>query len=170
LLLRFTLMPQTIAENLRRAMEAKRIDAGELARRLQYQNRAMVDHWLAGRRALSQRNLARVATALDVQVAEIDPGETAYTPSMRKARSAEKRIGERVKQNQPPPPQQSHVAAPPPLSTGADMGPGDQGLVFVQSVWGILTPELRQDLVEHARDLAHKATAPTGTLRKKANR
>jgi transcriptional regulator with XRE-family HTH domain len=122
--------------------------------------RPMISEWENGQ-GLTAKNLRLVADALDVSPSDIgdawDP--EGPRPSRQQAQSDQH------------PPHQSHVVAPPPLSTtGADMGPGDQGLVFVQSVWGILTPELRQDLLEHARDLAHKATAPPGTLRKKASR
>jgi transcriptional regulator with XRE-family HTH domain len=159
-------MPPTIAENLRRVMEAKGVDAIELSRRLRYQGRAMVDHWLAGRRALSKESLSRVAAALEVTVQEIDPAEIAYTPAQRKARSAEKRANGRHEF-----PSHSHVAAPPPNPTGVDMGPGDQALFAqVEGAWKLLrNDEERRAFVEHVRGFVHQTTAPEAA-RKKATR
>jgi transcriptional regulator with XRE-family HTH domain len=152
-----------LGANLRRLRKAKSLTQQQVAENIGLSQPAQVSQWEGGRRAPNPENLKRLATFFAVPVAELDPDGEAW--------DAERPRAERLAPKDQLPPSHSHVAAPPPLSTtGADMGPGDHGLVFVQSVWGILTPELRQDLVEHARDLAHKATAPTGTLRKKASR
>jgi transcriptional regulator with XRE-family HTH domain len=166
-------MPPTIAENLRRVMGATGVDAIELSRRLGYPNRATVDHWLAGRRKISRVNLVRVAGALEVEPRELDPNGEAYKPSMRKERSAEKKTTDRSLQKSHTPPHLLPAAAPPlNTTTGNAMGPGDQGLAVLQSVWGYLTPEQRDKFVADALELAHKATASSTaeSARKKAAR
>lgn len=159
-------MPQTIAENLRRIMGAKRIDAVELSKRLGYQDRAMVDHWLAGRRAVSHQNLGRLAEALGVQVDEIDPRGAAYTPAKRKARAAEKKQSAKAVV----PPSHSHVAAPPPSPVGAAMGSGEPALFEqVEGAWKLLrSDEERRAFVEHVRGFVHLSTAPEATRKKAA--
>lgn len=172
MLLWLPLMPPTIAENLRRIMKTQRVDAVELSRRLGYQDRAMVDHWLAGRRAVGHRNLVRLAEALNVPVREIDPAETAYTPSQRKARSEEKKqyaeASSAAASNLPP--HQPHVAAPPPNPTGVDMGPGDQALFAqIEGAWKLLrSDEERRAFVEHVRGFVHLSTAPEAARKKAA--
>lgn len=168
-------MPLTIAENLRLVMKNRLVDAVELSRRMGYQDRAMVDHWLAGRRAVSHRNLERIARALGVQVSEIDPAGTAYTPSQRKTRAAEKKQyinGSSVVTSHIPQSQLTHVAAPP-LSnrTGVDMGPGDLALFAqVEGAWKLLrNDDERRAFVEHVRGFVHQSTAPE-PVRKKADR
>ncbi len=159
-------MSQTIAENLRRVMESTGVDAIELSRRLRYQGRAMVDHWLAGRRALSKESLLRVSAAIGVTPHEIDPDDSAYTPARRKARSAEKRANGQ----QHRPPSQPHVAAPPPNPTGVDMGPGDQALFAqVEGAWKMLrSDEERRAFVDHVRGFVHQSTAPEPAPKKAA--
>lgn len=151
------LMPPTIADNLRRVMTEKGVDADELARRLKYKARGMVDHWLAGRRAIGRRNLERVARALVVQIGEIDPAEDAYTPSKRKARAAEKAVRKRLLRQSHTPPQ-SHVAAPPQPSMGVTMGPGDQALFDqIVGVWMLCRDEEeRHALVKHVRSFVER--------------
>jgi transcriptional regulator with XRE-family HTH domain len=146
-----------LAANIRRLRKAKALTQLELAVGIGIQTATQISLWENERQKVSPENVRKLSQFFGVSISELDPDREAW--------DAEKPRAERHI-----PPSHSHVAAPPPPSTGADMGPGDQGLVFVQSVWGILTPELRQDLVEHARDLAHKATEPPSVLRKKANR
>jgi DNA-binding XRE family transcriptional regulator len=143
--------------NLKAFRKAKGLTQQKLAS-LIGKSRTQISEWESGTQP-DEQNRKLLAGALDVAPMQLGPAWDPESPRLK-----------RHSQQNHIPPQQSHVAAPPPPSTGADMGPGDQGLVFLQSVWGILTPELRQDLVEHARDLAHKATEPTGTPRKKASR
>jgi transcriptional regulator with XRE-family HTH domain len=143
---------------IRELRQSKGLTQQELAD-LVGKKRPMISEWENGQ-GLTAKNLRLIADALGVSPSDIGDAWDPEGPRPSRQHGQPDHI----------PPPHSHVAAPPPLSTGADMGPGDQGLVFVQSVWGILTPELRQDLVEHARDLAHRATAPPDTLRKKANR
>lgn len=174
MLLWLPLMPLTIAENLRRVMKTRLMDAVELSRRMGYQDRAMVDHWLAGRRAVSHRNLIRIAEVLGVQVSEIDPAGTAYTPSQRQTRAAEKKQyinGSAAVANNIPPSQLTQVAAPPPHPAGVEMGPGDQALFAqVEGAWKLLrNDEERRAFVEHVRTFVHESTAPE-SLRKKAVR
>jgi transcriptional regulator with XRE-family HTH domain len=162
-------MPPTIAENLRRIMKTQRVDAVELSRRLGYQDRAMVDHWLAGRRAVGHRNLARLAEALSVPAEQIDPAETAYTPSQRKARSEEKKqhaeASSAAANNIPP--SHSHVAAPPPNPTGVDMGSGDSLFAQVEGAWKLLRDDAeRRAFVEHVRGFVHQSTAPEPAAKK----
>jgi transcriptional regulator with XRE-family HTH domain len=71
-------MPQDIADNIRRIMEERGVDASVLAERLGYSNRAMVDHWLSGRRIPTHESIQRVAEVLKVAVGEIDPLNSAY--------------------------------------------------------------------------------------------
>jgi transcriptional regulator with XRE-family HTH domain len=158
-------MPPTIAENLRRIMNTQRVDAVELSGRLGYQDRAMVDHWLAGRRAVSHRNVLRIAQALEVPATAIDPAGAAYTPSKRSARAAEKRSVETVA-----PPSHSPVAAPPQPPVGVDMGSGDTLFAQVEGAWKLLRDDAeRRAFVEHVRGFVHQSTAPE-PARKKAAR
>jgi transcriptional regulator with XRE-family HTH domain len=160
-------MPQTIAESLRQVMKAMGVDTVELSKRLGYSDRAMVDHWLAGRRAVSHRNVLRLAQALGVPATAIDPAGAAYTPSKRKARAAEKKqFAETVA-----PPSHSHVAAPPPPPVGVAMGSGEPALFEqVEGAWKLLrSDEERRAFVEHVRGFVHQSTAPEAA-RKKAGR
>lgn len=163
-------MPQTIADNLRHLLKERGLDADELSRRLGYRTRAMVDHWLAGRRAISRQNLGRVAKALDVDPTAIDPVGNAYTPSHRKTRSVEKAERQRLNGQFLPPPH-SRVADTPLNPAGADMGPGDQPLFAqVEGAWKLLrNDEERRAFVEHVRGFVHESTAPE-PVRKKAGR
>lgn len=71
-------MPSVIADNLRRLLEERGLDANTLAVKLGYGNRAMVDHWLSGRRVPTPGSLRRVAEVLNVTLKEIDPSGSAY--------------------------------------------------------------------------------------------
>lgn len=143
---------------IRELRQSKGLTQQELAD-LVGKKRPMISEWENGQ-GLTAKNLRLVADALGVSPSDIGDAWDPEGPRPSRQQTTSSQL----------PPSHSHVAAPPQLPTGADMGPGDHGLVFVQSVWGILTPELRQDLVEHARELAHRATAPTGALPKKARR
>lgn len=146
----------TSGSRLKAIRKSKGLTQQGLAR-LVGKTRSQIAEW-EGDTLPDEDNRKLLAGVLKVAPEQIGPAWNPESP----------RAGRHVQQSHNPP--QQNVAAPPQLPTGADMGPGDQGLVFVQRVWGILTPDLQQDLVEHARELAHKATAPTGTPRKKAVR
>ena len=158
-------MPQTIAESLRQVMKARGVDAVELSKRLGYSDRAMVDHWLAGRRAVSHRNVLRLAQALGVPATAIDPAGAAYTPSKRKARAAEKKQSAETVA----PPSHSHVAAPPQHPAGVDMGSGDTLFAQVEGAWKLLRDDAeRRAFVEHVRGFVHQSTAPEAARKKAA--
>lgn len=159
-------MPQTIAESLRQVMKAQGVDTLELSKRLGYSDRAMVDHWLAGRRAVSHRNVVRLAHALGVQPTAIDPAGAAYTPSKRKARAAEKRQSAETVV----PPSHSPVAAPPLSPEGVVMGSGEPALFEqVEGAWKMLrNDDERRAFIEHVRGFVHLSTAPEAARKKAA--
>lgn len=164
-MLSLPLMPQTIAESLRQVMKAQGVDTVELSKRLGYSDRAMVDHWLAGRRAVSHRNVLRLAHALGVQPTAIDPAGAAYTPSKRTSRAAEKRQSAETVT----PPSHSPVAAPPQSPAGVDMGPGDSLFAQVEGAWKLLRDDAeRRAFVEHVRGFVHQSTAPEAARKKAA--
>ena len=80
-------MPHEIADNIRRLMDERGIDANALAERLGYSNRAMVDHWLSGRRLPTPASIKRLSDVLGVPVSDVDPSGSAYKVSRRRLKS-----------------------------------------------------------------------------------
>lgn len=152
-------MPPTIGENLRRALERHGLKPAVLAARLGYSDRAMVDHWLSGRRRLTRASLERVADALGCDPNEIDPKGEAYTAAQRKARSAEKRAlqtshtpADKMEVTQRHPPEAGALMAEP-----GGLPPLPDYALFSQILgrWRVLSPQQRRELVEYGRQLEH---------------
>lgn len=97
-------MSQDIAENLRRVMAERGIDANTLASELGYRNRATVDHWLSRRRLPTPENIKRAAEVLGVPAEAIDPSGSAYnlTGPRKKSHGVDNNVGVgRIPSSQP---------------------------------------------------------------------